>query len=62
MTERIESLRGSQGHLIIRHCFAGSPSGCDVWLYEVQGAGHEWFTDDIDTGEEIWRFFRQYVK
>lgn len=62
VTERVESLKGSQGHPIIRHCFAGSPSGCDVWLYEVQGAGHEWFTDDIDTGEEIWRFFRQYVK
>ena len=61
-TERVESLRGSQGNPIIRHCFKGSPTGCDVWLYEVIGAGHTWHTDDIDTGQEVWNFFRQYVK
>ena len=58
----VESLRGSQGHPIIKHRFTGSSKGCDVWLYEVIGAGHTWHTDDIDTGQEVWNFFRQYVK
>jgi polyhydroxybutyrate depolymerase len=61
-TERVESLRGSQGHPIIKHRFTGSSTGCDVWLYEVIGAGHTWHTDDIDTGQEVWNFFSQYVK
>ena len=61
-TERVESLRGSEGHPIIKHRFTDSETGCDVWLYEVIGAGHTWHTDDIDTGQEVWSFFKKYVK
>ena len=61
-TERVESLQGEQGHPVIKHRFSGDPSGCDVWLYEVIGAGHSWHTSDIDTGEEIWQFFSRYLK
>ncbi|MBQ2460720.1 MAG: prolyl oligopeptidase family serine peptidase, partial [Bacteroidaceae bacterium] len=58
-TERVESLK-KDGHPVIKHRFTGGPTGCDVWLYEVVGAGHKWHTDDIDTGEEVWSFFSKY--
>ncbi|MBO4444046.1 MAG: prolyl oligopeptidase family serine peptidase [Bacteroidaceae bacterium] len=60
-TERVESLDSESGHYVIKHRFTDSPSGCDVWLYEVVGGGHTWHTGDLRTGDEIWRFFRQYV-
>jgi len=61
-TERVESLQGEQGHPVIKHRYSGSATGCDVWLYEVVGGPHSWFTADIDTGEEVWRFFSRYLK
>ena len=61
-TDSIGSLKGSEGHPIIKHRYSGGSTGCDVWLYEVIGAGHSWHTDDIDTGEEIWQFFSRYIK
>jgi len=61
-TERIESLKGDKGHPIIKHCYSSPKTGCDIWLYEVVGGVHSWHTGDIDTGEEIWKFFSRYVK
>jgi polyhydroxybutyrate depolymerase len=62
-TERIESLQGEGGgHPIIKHCYTGGPTGCDVWLYEVVGGVHSWHNGDIDTGEEIWKFFSRYLE
>lgn len=61
-TERVESLQGDQGHPIIKHRYSSSTTGCDVWLYEVVGGVHSWHFGDIDTGEEVWRFFSRYVK
>ena len=60
-TERVESLKGDEGHPVIKHRYTGSSTHCDVWLYEVVGGVHSWHTDDIDTGEEIWQFFSRYV-
>lgn len=60
--ERIESIQGQEGHPIIKHRYSGSTTGCDVWLYEVVGGVHSWFTSDMDTGEEIWQFFARYIK
>lgn len=60
--ERVESLQGADGHVVVKHRFTGSVTGCDVWLYEVIGGVHSWHTGDIDTGEEVWRFFSRYVK
>jgi polyhydroxybutyrate depolymerase len=60
-TERIESLKGAEGHPIIKHRYSSPTTHCDVWLYEVVGGVHSWHTDDIDTGEEIWQFFSRYV-
>ena len=60
--ERVESIQGAEGHPIIKHRYSGSTTGCEVWLYEVVGGVHSWFTGDMDTGEEIWQFFARYLK
>ena len=62
VTDNVESLKGPQGHPVIRHRYTSPTTACDVWLYEVIGGVHSWHTDDIDTGEEIWQFFSRYLK
>ena len=61
-TERVEGLNRENGHYIIKHRFTGSATGCDVWLYEVVGGKHSGHTEDIKTGDEIWSFFKKYVR
>jgi polyhydroxybutyrate depolymerase len=61
VTERVESKRGQGGNPVIKHLFTGNPMGCDVWLYEVVGGGHTWHTEDLDTGEEVWKFFSKTI-
>ena len=34
----------------------------EVWLYEIVGGKHSWGEQDIDTGEELWKFFSKFVK
>ena len=60
--EQVENVQGHEGHLIIKHRYSSPTTGCDVWLYEVVGGVHSWFTNDIDTGEEVWQFFSRYLK
>ena len=62
VTERVQSLRGKDGHEVVKHLYSGGPTGCEVWLYEVIGGGHTWATDDIDTGEEVWKFFSKFQR
>ena len=62
VTDTVESLKGPQGHPVIKHRYTSPATACDVWLYEVIGGVHSWHTDDIDTGEEIWQFFSCYLK
>ena len=61
-SDQVERIQGEEGHPIIKHRYSGSPTGCEVWLYEVVGGVHSWFTSDMDTGEEIWQFFARYIK
>lgn len=60
--EQVERIQGKEEHPIIKHRYSGSTTGCEVWLYEVVGGVHSWFTSDMDTGEEIWQFFARYIK
>ncbi len=46
----------------VAHRFVDGIGGNDVWLYEVIGGGHSWAEKDMDTPEEIWRFFSRFVK
>ena len=47
---------------IIKHRFTGGTDGSEVWLCEIVGGGHSWGWDDIDTDEEIWKFFSRFIK
>jgi polyhydroxybutyrate depolymerase len=49
-------------HPVILHRWLGGDDGIEVRLYEVQGAKHSWHLADMDTCEEMWAFFRQYLK
>lgn len=60
-TEHVEGLNKENGRSVIKHKYTGGPTGCEVWLYEVVNGPHSWFTEDIDTGEEIWTFFSKYL-
>lgn len=62
VTDTVSSLHPECGHRVVRHRFLDGTQGCEVWLYEVVGAPHCWHTADLNTGEEVWRFFRRYVK
>ena len=39
----------------------GGPE-CEVRLYEIQGGKHSWGLADMDTCEEVWSFFKQYLR
>ena len=47
---------------VVAHRFVDGIGGNEVWLYEVIGGGHSWAEKDMDTPEEIWRFFSRFVK
>ncbi len=50
------------GHKIIIHRYTGGPDGKDAVLYEIVGGGHSWAGKDIDTAQEIWDFFKRYLR
>ena len=49
-------------HPVVLHRYLGGDDGIEVRLYEVQGAKHSWHLADMDTCEEMWAFFRRYLK
>ena len=49
-------------HPVVMHRYLGGDDGIEVRLYEVQGAKHSWHLADMDTCEEMWRFFSGYLK
>lgn len=54
--------RPEKGRKVIAHRFTGGTGGSEVWLYEIVGGKHSWGEQDIDTGEELWKFFSKFVK
>ena len=36
--------------------------GLEEHGYEIVGGKHSWGEQDIDTGEELWKFFSRFVK
>lgn len=47
---------------VIAHRFTGGTGGSEVWLYQIEGGKHTWGEEDIDTGEELWRFFSRFIR
>lgn len=48
--------------MVIRTVYSNAPSGKDVVVYEVRGAGHSWHAKDLPTSEIIWQFFEATMK
>lgn len=65
-TEEIIELKAGKNpenkRSIIEHRYVNGIDGNEVWLFEIVGGTHSWADKDINTGEEIWRFFSKYVK
>jgi polyhydroxybutyrate depolymerase len=49
-------------HPVVLHRYLGGDDGIEVRLYEVQGGKHSWHLSDMDTCDQMWAFFRQYLK
>lgn len=47
---------------VIAHRYINGTGGNQVWFYEVVGGKHSWASDDMDTADEIWKFFSLYIK
>ena len=47
---------------VLVHHYYGSPSGKDVWFYEVRGGGHNWATDSFDSCRVIMEFFKANMR
>lgn len=52
----------TNGHRVIAHRYGNGINGNEVWLYQVINGMHSWGTDDLDTPEEIWKFFSKYLR
>ena len=61
-TDTIPGRTPENGRKVIAHRFTGGTGGSEVWLYEIVGGKHSWGEQDIDTGEELWKFFSKLVK
>ncbi|PTL26585.1 esterase [Prevotella sp. oral taxon 820] len=60
--EKRNGLTPDNGHSVTIRRYTGGDDGCDVWFYEIEGARHSWHQADINTGEEIWKFFTKYLR
>ncbi|MBQ7856206.1 MAG: prolyl oligopeptidase family serine peptidase [Alistipes sp.] len=47
---------------VIAHRYVNGTEGRQVWLYEVVGGKHSWAEKDMNTAEELWKFFSLYLK
>lgn len=47
---------------VIAHKYMDGTDGNQVWLYEIVGGTHSWPNKDMDTADEIWKFFSLYLK
>ena len=41
--------------------YSGSPSNCDVILYEIEGGKHSWAEEEVNTSKILWDFFSRYL-
>ena len=57
-TEELPTVRNG----VIAHRYVEGTNGNEVWLYEIVGGSHAWPDGDLNTAEEIWKFFSKYLK
>lgn len=61
-TDTLPVKNKANGHYVITHKFINGVHGNEVWLYEVVNGPHSWSEDDLNTEEEVWKFFSKYIK
>jgi len=62
ITDTLPKYNQESDHLVISHKFIHGINGNEVWLYEVVNGGHSWANTDLNTSEEIWKFFQKSLK
>ena len=50
------------GHYVVSHKYINGIHGNEVWLYEIVNGEHTWGDEDLNTSEEIWKFFSKFIK
>ena len=55
-------LKSADSHRVVSHKYVDANDNKEVWLYEIIDGGHTWGDKDIDTAEEIWKFFSLFIK
>ena len=55
-------LKNSDSNQVVSHKYIDAKGGNEVWLYEIIGGGHTWGNKDLDTAEEIWKFFSTFTE
>lgn len=48
--------------MVTHTVYGTAPSGMDVEVYEIDGAGHSWHAKDVPTARIIWDFFRKTME
>lgn len=60
--DTLEIKNKTNDHYVITHKYINGNNGNEVWLYEIINGGHSWGTQDLNTSEEIWKFFSKFLK
>lgn len=55
-------LKSAVSNKVVTHKYVDAKGGNEVWLYEIIGGKHTWANKDINTAEEIWKFFSLFIK
>lgn len=55
-------MKRDDSNIVVTHKYIDAKAGKDVWLYEIIGGGHTWGNKDMNTAEEIWKFFTLFIK
>lgn len=62
ITDTLPKINQNSGHQVISHKFINGVGGNEVWLYKIVNGTHSWGSNDINTSEEIWNFFKKFLK
>ena len=65
-TEEIPDIDKDDGSHVITQKYLNGFNGNEVWLYKIVDGGHDWpgksGNKDINTSEEIWKFFSKFLR
>ncbi len=66
LIESLSDIDNNDGSFVISEKYLNGINGNEVWLYKVQGGGHDWPGSwgnmDINSAEEIWKFFSRFLE